>query len=133
MIERSASLPTRFMSSPCPAIPTTRVLKISGTISDLIIRRNTFDSTLRSVPAKCQPGPVPLALSGKAQPISRPTTIEIRIHCVSEMRRTVLMGTAGEASLRDLRRRVERHRRAPAAEGGVPVAVREVQDEPEEH
>ena len=46
MIERSASLPTRFMSSPCPAMPTTSVEKISGTISDLIMRRKIVDSTL---------------------------------------------------------------------------------------
>ena len=48
-IERKASLPTRFMSSPCPAMPTTSVENRSGTISDLIIRRNTDDSTCRSV------------------------------------------------------------------------------------
>ena len=52
MIERSASFPTRFMSSPWPAMPMTSVLKISGTISDLIIRRKMFDRTRRSVPAK---------------------------------------------------------------------------------
>jgi hypothetical protein len=39
MIDRSASRPTFFMSSPWPAMPITSVLKSSGTISDLIIRR----------------------------------------------------------------------------------------------
>src|SRR5690349_24163044 len=42
---------SRFMSSPCPAMPTTRVPKSSGTIKDLIIRRKTLESTLRSVAA----------------------------------------------------------------------------------
>jgi hypothetical protein len=52
MIDRSASRPTRFMSSPCPAMPTTSVLKISGTISSLIIRRNTVLSGLSDVATK---------------------------------------------------------------------------------
>ena len=42
-IDRNARRPTFFMSSPWPAMPTTSVAKSNGTISDLIIRRNTDD------------------------------------------------------------------------------------------
>src|SRR6266566_1517393 len=75
MMDLSANRPTRFMSSPCPAIPTTRVPKISGTMMDLIIRRKTVDTGLSVV-----------ANSGAYTPISTPTTIEIMIHDVSVMR-----------------------------------------------
>src|SRR5438093_921380 len=84
MIERSARRPTRFMSAPCPAIPTTSVAKSRGTISDLIIRRNTADSMLRSDAA--QPWWVWRALSGNAAPRNIPTTMDTRIHCVRVMR-----------------------------------------------
>src|SRR6266513_1836173 len=84
MLERNATLPTRFMSSPWPAMPTTSVPNNSGTISDLIIRRKTFDKTLRSVAA--QSWCAARALSGKSQPSRMPTTIETRIHCVNETR-----------------------------------------------
>ena len=63
------------MSSPCPAIPTTSVPKMRGTMIDLIIRRNTVDSGLRLT-----------ANDGNAQPTITPTTIAIIIHEVSEMR-----------------------------------------------
>ncbi len=67
------------MSSPCPAIPTTSVPKMSGTMIDLIIRRNTVDTGF-SVMAK----------AGANVPMSTPTTIEIRIHDVSGIRRRFL-------------------------------------------
>ena len=73
MSDLSASRPTRFMSSPWPAMPTTSVAKMSGAISDLIIRRKMVESGLSSCDA-----------SGNAHPTSVPRTIEIRIHCVSE-------------------------------------------------
>ena len=81
MSDLSASRPTRFMSSPWPAMPTTSVAKMSGAISDLIIRRKMVESGLSCWDA-----------SGNAQPTSMPTTIEIRIHCVSDrLRRKVSM------------------------------------------
>src|SRR3954466_11697003 len=55
-MDRKASLPTRFMSSPWPAMPTTSVPKSSGTMSDLIIRRKIVDRTCRSVALKPAPG-----------------------------------------------------------------------------
>ena len=48
-MERNASRPTFFMSSPWPAMPTTSVLNSSGTMSDLIIRRNTDDTAFSVV------------------------------------------------------------------------------------
>ena len=86
MSDFSASRPTRFMSSPWPAMPTTRVAKMSGAISDLIIRRKMVESGLSS-----------WENSGNAQPTSVPRTIAIRIHCVSEtLRRIVsITGTRG--------------------------------------
>ena len=41
--------PTRLRSSPWPAIPTTSVANSSGTISDVIIRRNSVERNWRSV------------------------------------------------------------------------------------
>src|SRR5678815_1908521 len=86
MIERSASFPTFFMSSPCPAIPTTSVEKSKGAISDLIMFRKIVDRGLRVT-----------ARPGASHPRSTPTTIEMMIHCVSEIRRTELaMELSGE-------------------------------------
>ena len=86
MIERSASLPTFFMSSPGPAIPTTRVLNSSGTINDLIMRRKMFAKGLRFG-----------AKSGASQPIRMPTTIEIMIHAENPIPRNPLLGAADDA------------------------------------
>src|SRR5581483_6887509 len=85
MIDRRARRPTRFMSSPWPAIPTTSVANSSGTINDLIIRKNTDDRTFKSVAA--QPPCASRADSGNAHPRAIPTTIEMMIHCESVMRR----------------------------------------------
>ena len=85
-IERSASFPTRFMSSPCPAIPTTSVEKMSGTINSLIMRRKIVDSTLSDAAWKIGAG-WPGTASGKASPMRTPKTIEMKIQCVSERRR----------------------------------------------
>ena len=82
MIERSASRPTRFMSSPWPAMPTTSDPKISGTTIDLIIRRKIVASGLT---ASATLTLVQTVLS--RYPIRTPTTIEITIHQVSEMER----------------------------------------------
>ncbi len=77
MMERSASLPTFFMSSPCPAMPTTRVLKSSGTINDLIMRRKMLANGLRFG-----------AKSGASQPMRIPTIIEMMIQPVKPMPRS---------------------------------------------
>src|SRR5690349_3926838 len=78
-IERNASRPTFFMSSPCPAIPTTSVENSSGAINDLIMLRKIVESGLRVT-----------AMLGASQPSSTPRIIERMIHCVSEIRRTEL-------------------------------------------
>src|SRR6266516_501027 len=75
MIDFSASLPTRFMSSPCPAIPTTSVPNMIGTMIDLINLRKTVESGLRLS-----------ANAGNIQPIITPITIAIIIHDVSVTR-----------------------------------------------
>src|SRR5262245_8342955 len=74
-MDLSASRPTRFMSSPCPAIPMTRVEKMMGTMMDLIMRRKVVESGRSSC-----------ATSGNRQPISTPTAMPIRIHLVNEIR-----------------------------------------------
>src|SRR5688572_24470555 len=78
MIDLSANLPTRFMSSPCPAMPMTSVPKISGAMMDLIMRRKI-----------CESGRKDCAASGNIQPINVPIAMDIRIHLVSEMPRSV--------------------------------------------
>src|SRR6266480_4796274 len=75
MIDLRASRPTRFMSSPCPAIPTTSVPNMIGTMIDLIILRKTVDSGLRLS-----------ANVGNTQPMITPITIAIIIHDVSDTR-----------------------------------------------
>src|SRR3954466_7089968 len=79
MIERSASFPTFFMSSPCPAIPTTSVAKSNGAINDLIMFRKIVAIGLRLT-----------AKPGASHPSSTPTTIEMMIQWVSETRRKEL-------------------------------------------
>src|SRR5665647_3211917 len=123
MIERSASFPTRFMSSPCPAMPTTSVEKISGTISSLIIRRKIVDSTLSDAAWNTGVG-CPGTASGNATPTMTPTTIEMKIQCVSVRRRKIPPPFAGAGEL------LTRHRRLAAAQRGVPVAVEEIEDQP---
>ena len=76
------------MSSPCPAIPTTNVLNRRGTISDLIMRKNTDDVAF-SIIATCGK-----SAAGKAYPMAMPTTIEMAIHCVPLIRGLVMC--AGE-------------------------------------
>src|SRR5262245_3641865 len=61
------------MSSPWPAMPSTRVPNRIGTMIDLIIRRKVVDS-----------GRSDWAKSGKAQPTMVPSTMENKIHWVSE-------------------------------------------------
>jgi hypothetical protein len=46
-MDRNASFPTRFMSSPWPAMPTTSVANSRGTINDLIMRRKTVERKFR--------------------------------------------------------------------------------------
>ncbi len=46
-MDRSASRPMRLRSSPCPAIPTIKVPKMSGTTIDLINLRKMLESGLR--------------------------------------------------------------------------------------
>ncbi len=94
-MERNASLPTRFMSSPCPAMPTTSVENSSGTINDLIMRRNTVDRSWRSVASN----PLCAGLSGKKCPASTPRIMEITIHCVCVMRRRPVFGGVGAAEV----------------------------------
>src|SRR6266540_2863339 len=126
MMDLSASRPTLFMSSPWPAMPTTSVPKMIGTMIDLIIRRKTVDSGF-SVTAK----------SGNAQPTSTPIAIAIRIHCVREKRRRMrsiiaLKGRCGDEPVSlfaDGRRWNQRNRRRPATERGVAVAVCKIEDE----
>ena len=84
MIDRNARRPTFFMSSPCPAMPTTSVENSSGTINDLIMRRKMFANGLR-----CG------AKSGASHPIRMPITIAIRIHCVNPMPRNPREAGAG--------------------------------------
>ena len=78
-IDLNASFPTFFMSSPCPAIPTTSVANSSGAINDLIMLRKIVDSGLSAT-----------ARPGASHPSSTPTIIEMMIHCVSEIRRIEL-------------------------------------------
>ena len=85
-MERSASLPTFFMSSPWPAMPTTRVLNSSGTINDLIMRRKMFANGLRFG-----------AKSGASQPMRMPMTIEMTIHDENPIPRNPLLGGADDA------------------------------------
>src|SRR5207344_2471609 len=84
----------------CPAIPTTRVAKIRGAISDLIIRRKMVESGLSC----CE-------LSGNAQPTSVPITMAMMIHCVSDrLRRKVNMEfvtTEAQRAQRAQRRRLD--------------------------
>ena len=67
------------MSSPWPAMPMTSVPKMIGTMIDLIIRRKMVESGLRLY-----------ARLGFSQPIRTPTTMEMRIHRVSDMPRSDL-------------------------------------------
>ena len=77
-------------------MPTTSVANSSGTINDLIIRRNTDDSTFRSVAA--QPLCDWRADSGKAQPTTIPTIIAMMIHFDNEIRRKPDLGGSLETS-----------------------------------
>src|SRR4051812_31396701 len=120
------------MSSPCPAIPTTSVENSSGAIIDLIIRRNTFDSTLRSVAA--QPRWSARAASGYMPPTMMPITIATMIHCEREIRRRKLLGAPAEVSavvaeLVYIKTLLEHDRARSPAQGGITIPVREVQDE----
>src|SRR6266704_121022 len=72
----SASRPTRFMSSPCPAIPTTSVPKINGTMIDLMMRMNALEI-----------GSSDRANAGKNTPSATPTNMATTIHCVRLRRR----------------------------------------------
>src|SRR5262249_49988597 len=76
MMAFSASRPTAFKSSLCPAMPTTRVANTRGTSRHLIMRRKTFETTFRF----CDH-------SGKTSPTATPATIERRIHWVRLIRR----------------------------------------------
>src|SRR6202008_1061081 len=127
MIDFKARRPTRFMSSPCPAIPTTSVPKMSGAMIDLIIRRNTVDSGFSFT-----------ARSGANTPIRTPTIIEIRIHDVREMRRSwrkillmVFCCLIG-CSANDRRRRLDWLRRCIASERRMAVTVQDVENEAEQ-
>src|SRR5947209_9404179 len=111
------------MSSPCPAIPTTSVEKISGTINSLIMRRKIVDSTLSDAASNAGAG-CPGTAFGNATPMITPTTIEMKIQCVSESRRKIPPPSPRRVALlltRDLR--------LAAAQRGVPVAVEEVEHE----
>src|SRR5438445_9765223 len=75
-MDLSASLPTAFMSSVCPAIPITSVLKINGTMMHLINRMNKSDKI-----------PVWLAAAGNCQPKRIPAIIARTIHWLRDRRR----------------------------------------------
>src|SRR5436189_400880 len=142
MIERSASRPTFFMSSPWPAMPTTSVPNNSGTIMDLIIRRNTFDNSWRS--AADQPPWIARSDVGNSTPRATPTTIETTIHWDNESRRSIpRRGSMGVmaggcviyrlASALDRRRRRDRYGWSAAPEGGVLEPIREIQQQSHRH
>src|SRR6266550_3049494 len=67
------------MSSPGPAIPTTSVPQLSGTMIDLIMRRNTVET-----------GRIETAKAGNRIPSATPTTMATTIHCVRVRRRRKL-------------------------------------------
>src|SRR3954468_17812580 len=109
------------MSSPCPAMPTTSVAKMSGAMIDLIIRRNTAERGLIAV-----------ANWGAYTPMSTPTTIEIIIHDVSEMRRRPrLIGIVEAGSLLAVYwcGRFDWNRTAAAPKRGIGIAVKDVERE----
>jgi len=64
-----ASRPMRLRSSPCPAIPMTRVPKMIGTTTDLIIRRNMVESGLSwtATDGASQPSRIPAPIPRKIQ------------------------------------------------------------------
>ena len=64
------------MSSPCPAIPTTSVPKINGTMIDLMIRMNAVEI-----------GSSETANAGTMAPIATPANMAATIHCVRVRRR----------------------------------------------
>src|SRR6267143_669245 len=76
MMDFRASRPTRFMSSPCPAMPTTRVPKINGTMIDLMTRMNAVEI-----------GSSETANAGNITPIATPANMATTIHCVRVRRR----------------------------------------------
>src|SRR6478609_1880321 len=84
MMLRSASRPTCFKSSPCPAIPTTRLPNTSGTTIDLIIRRNIVASgwAIGVMRVSCQK-------SWSSHPRVTPTIIAMMIQPVRPIRRRV--------------------------------------------
>src|SRR5258708_1865400 len=95
MIERSASLPTRVMSSPRHAMSTMSVDASSGTIRDLIARRKMFDNSWRSDASNpfC-----PAGRAGNRYPIATPAIMATTIHCVWERRRRPVRGGVGAAA-----------------------------------
>src|SRR5580704_6756106 len=93
MIERKARRPTPRISLPCPAIPTTSAAKISGTTSDLIIRRNTVPS-----------GSIAIPTDGSHAPMATPTINAMTIACVKPLR----MCLSAERRLPDAVQEVER-------------------------
>src|SRR5580704_14988206 len=110
MIERKARRPTPRISLPCPAIPTTSAAKISGTTSDLIIRRNTVPS-----------GSIAIPTDGSHAPMATPTINAMTIACVKPLR----IGLSAERRLPDAVQEVEREADdQPDAESG-PGDVRE--------
>lgn len=78
----SARRPMRFRSSPWPAMPITRVPKMSGTTIDLIIRRKVVESGLRNG-VKSRSG-----VMESTQPTTMPTPMPTKIQCVSESLRS---------------------------------------------
>src|SRR5215510_16240579 len=87
------------MSSPCPAMPTTSVPKMSGTMIDLIMRRNTVEI-----------GRIDTAKPGARIPSATPVTMATTIHCVSvRRRRKVHMGGVND----------NRPKTEPASGGGA--------------
>ena len=73
----SARRPMRLRSSPWPAMPITRVPKMSGTTIDLIIRRKSVESGLRTG-VRSRSG-VTLSIQPTTMPMPMPT----KIQCVS--------------------------------------------------
>src|SRR5690606_7949402 len=76
----------RFMSSPCPAIPTINVPARIGTTIILIILRNTLEK-----------GFSPAPISGASQPVRAPRPMQMKIQPVRPIRRFEVVMVPGNS------------------------------------
>src|ERR1051326_1317560 len=76
-----ARRPTRFRSSPCPAIPTIKLPRMSSTTISLIIRRKMLDSGFSAAPTSALSH-----TSWSSHPTTAPATVAMMIHWLSEIR-----------------------------------------------